>query len=72
MEWLRVQKLTLGDCIPCLPNIREYDHEKLRKKYEQAKYVYAGTRMTNMAGIGQVLFFLHKSTKADKANDLKL
>lgn len=40
MEWLHVQKLTLGDCIPCLPNIREYDHEKLRNKYEQAKYIY--------------------------------
>ena len=40
MEWLRVQKLTLGDCIPCLPNIREYNHEKLRNKYEQAKYIY--------------------------------
>ena len=62
MEWLRVQKLTLGDCKPCLPNIREYNHEKLRNKCEQAKYIYARTRMMKMADIGQVLCFLHKST----------
>ena len=62
MEWLRVQKLTLGDCIPCLPNIREYNHEKLRNKYELAKYIYARTRMTKMACICKVLCFLHEST----------